>query len=129
MMAGMEYCVSFDESYISRLVERMGHPCVVMTGVAYEEGKTGILLLDEGRRYHYSHDRIEQNFHGTGDMFAACFTGALLQGKQKEEAVRIAANFVKESISISVQRPAHWYGVRFESALPGLVRMLREPTE
>lgn len=129
MMAGMEYCASFDESYISRLLERMDHPCVVMTGVAYEKGKTGIFLLEEGHRYHYSHDRIEQNFHGTGDMFAACFTGALLQGKQKEEAIRIAANFVKESISITTQNPAHWYGVRFESALPGLVRMLQEPTE
>ena len=39
MMAGMEYRASIDKDYISRMLRKMEHPCVVMTGVGYEEGK------------------------------------------------------------------------------------------
>ena len=93
------------------------------------EEKTGILLSEKENVYHYSHDKINQNFHGTGDMFAACFTGALMQGKSKQESIRIAADYVKESISLTARNPAHWYGIRFESALPNLIRKLQEPTD
>lgn len=129
MMAGMDYRSELDATYVSDLLKNSDHPCVVLTGVGYGEGKTGILLSEEGNLYHYTHEKINQNFHGTGDMFAACFTGALLQGISKEKSIRIAADFVKESISITARNPAHWYGVRFESALPELIRKLQEPTE
>lgn len=57
-------------------------------------------------------------------MFAAAFTGSLMQGKTKAEAIRIAADFVCCAIEKTQQSPAHWYGVKFEAALPDLIRML-----
>ena len=57
-------------------------------------------------------------------MFAVGFTGALMQGKTKYEAVKIAADYVCKCIEKTEQNPAHWYGVKFETALPDLIRML-----
>ena len=58
-------------------------------------------------------------------MFAACFTGALMQEKPMEDSVRIAADFVCKAIENTCTAPAHWYGVKFETALPALIRMLQ----
>jgi pyridoxine kinase len=58
-------------------------------------------------------------------MFAACFTGALMHGKSREESVKIAADFVCKAIENTCAEPAHWYGVKFETALPDLIRNLQ----
>lgn len=124
MMAGLPYREDLDEGYVQTLLNKLEHPCVVLTGVGYEAGTTGVLLQEENRRHHYSHLRIGKSFHGTGDIFAACFTGALMQEKSMEEAVRIAADFTCRCITNTAENPAHWYGVKFETAIPELIRML-----
>lgn len=124
MFAGAEYRDTPDESYIRHLLEQIAHPCVVLTGVGYQEGETGVAVYDSGKLQYYFHSRIGKNYHGTGDMFAASFTGAFLQGKDLLESVKIAADFVCRSIENTQKEPAHWYGVKFETALPELIRML-----
>ena len=57
-------------------------------------------------------------------MFAAAFTGSLMQGKTKLESVEIAAKFVCKAIENTEKSPAHLYGVKFETALPDLIHML-----
>ena len=69
-------------------------------------------------------EKKPQSFHGTGDIFAAAFTGSLMQEKSKPEAVKIAADFTCRCIENTAANPAHWYGVKFETALPELIRML-----
>ena len=78
------------------------------------------------QQFHYAHRKLEGSCHGTGDMFAACFTGALMQEKTMEEAVRIAGDFVCRSIENTRRDPVHWYGVKFETALPDLIRLLEK---
>jgi len=124
MFAEMPYKETLDEDYVSQLLSQLHHPCVVLTGIGYTQGQTGIVLCESEKQTYISHKRIEKNFHGTGDMFAACFTGALMQNLSKESAVRIAAEFVYRSIENTVKAPAHWYGVKFETALPKLIRVL-----
>lgn len=124
--AGMEYRDELDENYIADILNALQHPCVVMTGVGYQKNETGILLGEGKKRSHYLHPKIGKQCHGTGDMFAACFTGAWMQGKSKEEAIKIAADFVCQSIHNTVSAPAHWYGVKFETAIPELVHRLQQ---
>lgn len=124
--AGMPYRENLDEYYISQILDQLDHPNVILTGVGYKEGETGILIQEGERRFHYAHPKIGKNCHGTGDMFAACFTGAWMQGKSKQEAVKIAADFVCKSIENTAAEPVHWYGVKFETALPDLIRMLQD---
>lgn len=126
MFAGLAYREQPEEDYVRKLLETLGHPCVVLTGAGYREGETGAAIFCNGNLEYYTHNRVERNFHGTGDMFAACFTGALMQGKSLTESVQIAADFVCKAIENTCAAPAHWYGVKFETALPDLIRMLRE---
>ena len=125
MFAGMPYEETLDESYISRLLDGLHHPCVILTGVGYKEGETGVVIREGETQLHYKHPRVGKSYHGTGDMFAACFTGTLMQGKNKFDAVKIAADFVRKCIENTQKNPAHWYGVKFETALPELIRLLQ----
>ena len=46
------------------------------------------------------------------------------EGKTLEEAVSIACGFTLRSIEATAENPAHWYGVKFETALPWLINAL-----
>ena len=125
LFAGLEYREELKEAYIRELLKRMDHPRVILTGVGYTVGETGAAVYSHGEVEYYIHPKVGKNFHGTGDMFAAAFTGALMQEKTLAESVKIAADFVCKAIENTCAAPAHWYGVKFETALPDLIRMLQ----
>ncbi len=127
MITGHPYQEVYDEAYIARLLDKlmaMGSKCIVLTGVGYESGKTGVVICREGKTWYYSHDKIDKNYHGTGDCFASAFVGAMAQGKELPEAAAIAAEFTALCIRRTYDDPNHWYGVKFETALPALADML-----
>jgi len=125
MMSGMPYRDTFDEGYVHSLLENLGGNDIVLTGVSFEPGKTGAAIRSNGNISYYFHDRYDKRFHGTGDIFASAFTGAWLQDKTIKESVRIAADFTLKSIYNTIRNPAHWYGVKFETALEDLINMLK----
>lgn len=124
IFAGFPYEENPTEAYVSALLDALKHDCVILTGVGYRPGETGVLVQRNGKRTHYLHRKIGKSYHGTGDIFAACFTGALMQGKRLPEAVKISADFTCRCIENTAANPAHWYGVKFETALPELIRRL-----
>jgi pyridoxine kinase len=125
MMTGTTYQEEIDEQYVRTLLEKLGGKDVVLTGASFEAGKTGAAIRRGGEVSYYFHDRIGRNFHGTGDIFASSFTGAFLQEKTLQQAVQIAADYTCKCIQATVENPAHWYGVKFETALPELIQMLK----
>ena len=42
-----------------------------------------------------------------------------------EQAVQIASDYTCECIRNTFESPAHWYGVKFETALPYLIDLLK----
>lgn len=124
MLSGMECRENMNEAYILEMLDRISCRNVILTGTSREAGLTGVTVKQGDRRFSYSHLRVDRSFHGTGDMFAAAFVGALMQGKTMERAVQIASDYVLRCVQITDREPAHWYGVRFESALGDLIRML-----
>ena len=124
MLSRNEYREALTEDYVEKLLTDLNHPGVILTGAGYRDGETGIALWEKGQIQHHSHRKIGKSYHGTGDMFAAAFTGALMQGLDTLEAVSAAADFVCLAIENTVLEPAHWYGVKFETALPALIRRL-----
>ena len=124
MMAGMEYREDFDEAYVRELLSKLEGRDIVLTGVGFTPDQTGAAVRRGGEVSFIHSPRIGRSYHGTGDLFAACFTGSLTQGKSMEEAVKIACGFVLRSIEATVASPAHWYGVNFETALPWLINTL-----
>ena len=126
IFSGFPYDEKLREAYVQDLLHALHHPCVILTGVGYREGETGAAIYRDGNLTHYPHPKVGKSYHGTGDMFAACFTGALMQEKSLEESVKIAGDFVRKAIENTMAAPAHWYGVKFETALPYLMQMLNE---
>lgn len=122
-----EYKESYDEHYICTLVEKLkalGAKTVVLTGVSYESGKTGVVVYENGKMEYYKHDKIAKGSHGTGDIYASAFVGALMNDKSVYEAAKIAADYTVKCI-INTQGDAdHWYGAKFETALGDLMKML-----
>ena len=126
LMTGIPYRQELDEEYVSQLMGKLELICpnVVLTGIGYRPEETGVLVSCNGRRWHYGHGKIERICHGTGDIFASVFVGAMQQGKTLEEAVKIAADFTVECIEKTKDDAEHWYGVKFEMVLPKLIRQL-----
>ena len=121
---------NYDKSYIekmSRELIKLGCKNVVITGISFEKGKIGASVYhsENDTFEYYFNEWVNCSFHGTGDIFASAFTGAILRGKTAIEAVAIAADFVVESIKKTIDDiETHWYGVKFEKAIPGLIKAL-----
>lgn len=126
-LADVEYKENYDEEYIKTLLSaltKLGCSTIVLTGVSYEESKTGVVVYEKGNMRYYEHKRIAKGCHGTGDVYASAFTGALMKGKDIFTAAKIAADYTVLCIEKTQGDPTHWYGVKFETALPDLIGML-----
>ena len=127
-LAGLPYREQVDEGYLAQLTEgllALGAKAVVITGVHLTDGAIGYYGRDrEGDTFSYQGERIPRQFHGTGDLYAAAFAGCWMGGKSMEDAAAIAADFACDCIRNTLEDKAHWYGTKFETALPALVRRL-----
>lgn len=126
-LTDMEYRTEYDVNYINELIEKLcalGAKNVILTGVSYKEGHTGVVVFEDGKSEYYEHKQIAGGIHGTGDIYASAFVGAKLRGKTAFEAAKIAADYVVECILESKNDPDHTYGARFEPVLGKLIQML-----
>lgn len=128
LLTDTEYKTEYDREYIDLLLSRlnaMGCKNVIFTGISYREGYTGVVVLENGVYSYYEHEKIAGGCHGTGDVYASAFVGALVRGKGAYEAARIAAEYTLECIKETVKLDGHWYGAAFELAVPKLIELLK----
>jgi len=120
-----EYKTEYDESYIRTLLDgltALGCDNIILSGVSYKEGKTGVVVFENGAYSYYEHDKIANGCHGTGDIYASAFVGAYVRGKSAYEAAKIAADYVMECIKATQEEDNHWYGAKFEPVLMKLIQ-------
>lgn len=125
ILTGCEYRKNLDKPFVETLLLRLNEMFgakIILTGVSLSPDKSGIAVCEGGNIAYYEHERVGDGTHGTGDVYASAFTGALLCGKPLFEAAKIAADFTV--ICIKNTEADHWYGVRFEKCLPKLIEML-----
>ena len=125
--AGLPWEDRIDAAYGEFLLKRLNLPRVLLTGVG--EQTSGFLLKDGERFRAYSHPRLSGSFSGTGDLFAAAFTGLLASGKDVYESGVCAANFTCKAIARTAAHRTHWYGLQFEPVLPELMAMCGREAE
>ena len=136
-----DFLVQTNES-ITKVMAKLlslGAQQVILKGVEFSKEKIGVAycsqkLFDNNFSTNennmedmniYFHHRYDENFHGTGDVFASAVTGALVLKKDIKDVVKIACDFVQESIECTLLNPNYnWYGVDFESALRNLPQKL-----
>lgn len=123
-----EFKTEYDRAYVDTLIERLaalGCKNIVLTGVSYSEGNTGVVIYENGEYSYYEHKKIANGCHGTGDIYASAFTGALVKGKTAFDAAKIAADYVLECIIETQKQDNHWYGAAFEPVLYKLIEALK----
>ena len=126
-LTGVEYKKTYDRAYIDLILEKLtalGCKNVIFTGVSYAPGKTGIVVLENGVYSYYEHDFLPNSCHGTGDIYASAFVGALVRGKSAYDAAKIAADYTVACIEATAQEENHWYGAKFEPVLIKLIQSL-----
>ncbi len=127
LLTGTEYKTQYDHQYVAELIDKLaslGCKNVVLTGVSYDDSTTGVAVLENGSYSYYRHEKISKGCHGTGDIYASAFVGALSRGKTAVQAAQIAADYTVECIRETQKHPGHWYGARFEPVIPLLLKSL-----
>lgn len=107
---------------------KFGPKHAVITGVELEDGKFGFMGYDTEKKefYSYGNEKVDMKSHGTGDVFASTFTGALMNDKSVYEALKIAADFTRAAILNTYNDPdSVTYGVNFEKEIPFLVDLIK----
>ena len=129
-MTGMEYKESYDEAYIKEMLSRLanlGARISVLTGVSFSEGSLGVMGYDKENNeyFYYKHKKIDTCYHGTGDIFASTFVGALGNNLTWKEAIPIAADYTAKCIELTLaDEKGRWYGVNFEEGIPYLLKRI-----
>ena len=129
MMAGMEYKTEYDRGYIDEIIEKLtakGIKNIILTGVSYRKDMTGILVYENGQYSYYEHEFLPNSCHGTGDIYASAFVGALTRGKSAYESAKISADYTMECIRATAEEDNHWYGAKFEPVLGKLIQLLEK---
>ncbi len=127
-LTGKPYQEIYDEKYINDLISALvgiGAKTIVLTGVGYDAGHTGVVVYENGQTQYYEHRKIAKGCHGTGDVYASAFVGALMSGKDTYESAVIAADYTVRCIENTQGDPSHWYGVKFEPVLGELIGALK----
>ncbi|MBQ7953759.1 MAG: pyridoxamine kinase [Clostridia bacterium] len=128
-LTDMEYKTEYDKAYIDELIEKMcalGAKNIILTGVSYEKGKTGVVVFENGEYSYYEHIFLPNSCHGTGDIYASAFVGALVRGKTAYKAAKIAADYTVECIKATAEEENHWYGAKFEPVIGKLIKLIEE---
>lgn len=126
LLTELPYKEDADTVYLQELAERLlgfGVETVIITGFTRPDGQTGFFGMHQGgETFSYRSQRIGKHFHGTGDLFAATFTGALMAGRSALDAATLAARFTERVITATeISSP---FGIAFEPELGWLISQL-----
>ena len=122
-----EYKTEYDRDYIDLLINKLtslGCKNIILTGVSYTEGMTGIVVYENEKYSYYEHTKLTNSCHGTGDIYASAFVGALVRGRNAYDSAKIAADYTVECIKATAKEDGHWYGAVFEPVLHKLIEAL-----
>ena len=129
-MTGVEYKTEYDRSYIDTILSalaKMGAKTVILTGVTYTNDTTGVVVFENGQYSYYEHKKLPGGCHGTGDVYASAFVGALMRGFSTFDSAALAADYTLLCIEKTLpDAKEHWYGVKFETCIPELVTMINK---
>lgn len=128
LMLGTPYrAFGYTEADIQDMLKRLcifGARTAILTGISFSDSELGVMAYDSVTdTFHaYFHEKLPVSYHGTGDCFSSCFSGALTRGEGLDDAIRLAADFILECMKKTMADPDRRnYGVNFEQALPLLI--------
>ena len=131
LLADMDYGdVCAAENYrevLDKLKKLCPRPSVTGCDVADGKGtRSAVFYTDgNGKDKIYSTEKIEGAFHGAGDVYASALVGCLARGVREDDAVKLAADFTKNSIAQTKKDGTEArYGLNSESCMYAFLRAL-----
>ncbi len=128
-MSGFTYQDKYDKEYIEKLLKELSKYTsakIILTDVSFQKNATGVYIYDNGYFQYYKHHKIGNGYHGTGDIFSSTFVASYLKNHELYLSVKMAADYVYRCINYTQSDKDHWYGVKFEPLLNGLVNKLND---
>ncbi|MCI6560521.1 MAG: pyridoxamine kinase [Oscillospiraceae bacterium] len=125
------YTENYDEAFVKEALVRLaetGCKTPVITGVHFGDGRQGAAAYDSvNGEFCFSFGKnIEHTVHGTGDIFASVFTGAIVLGKSLQRALDIAVSYTLDCIVATLPEIEEmWYGTDFELCIGKLVEYVK----
>lgn len=132
MLAGVDctkppYTIDHIKDLLLKLTG-IGAPKIVITGVETGDGQIGCAVYDSftKRANMFFTPKTEGRFPGTGDVFTATLTGALMKGINFFDAVQIAMGFTRDCVEKTAEAQTdRKYGLCFEPLLGKLIRAVK----
>lgn len=130
-MLKIPYTENYDRAHVEDILRKLaalGCKVPVLTGVRFNDREQGAAAYDSGTdTFCYSFgENIARSVHGTGDIFASVFTGAVTLGKDIQTALDIAVNYTVECIKATIPHfDEMWYGSCFELCIGKLIDMIK----
>ncbi|MCR5153849.1 MAG: pyridoxamine kinase [Lachnospiraceae bacterium] len=121
-----------DEETVKKLLlklDGLGAKISVITGTTFADGTFGFTGYDhaDGTFFKYGTPKVPLKSHGTGDVFASAFTGALMNSFNVYDSLKIAADYTCACIKNSYEDPEKVnYAVNFELEIPYLLKLINK---
>ena len=128
-MTGIPYQEQYDQEYIENLLKELRKYTdakIILTDVSLKKNTTGVYMYYDNYFQYYKHHKIGEGYHGTGDVFSSTFVASYIKNRDLYLSVKIAADYVYRCINYTQSDKNHWYGVKFEPLLNGLVNKLND---
>lgn len=106
-----------------------GPKLVAITGVELDNKSFGVVALDTVKNKFFTcrTKKVDYKSHGTGDVFASSFVGALANDFKIKDALQIAADYTAKCIENTIADKDHVnYGVNFEAEIPYYLKLLKK---
>ncbi len=119
-LTNTEYKEEQDDMFINELLAelyRMGAKNVILTGVMDDPYSIGATSYDGMQKTTVIKEKVEQSYHGTGDIFSSIVVANILNGVDIKTNLDIATDFIIDSIYNTMDDPYHSYGVKYEPIL------------
>lgn len=125
------YTEASDEAFVKDVLKKLsglGCRVPVLTGVRFGELEGAAAYDAVTGEYYFSFGRhVDRQLHGTGDIFASVFTGAVTIGKSVQQALDIAVKYIADCIEVTMPCADEvWYGSCFELCLDKLIGYTKE---
>ncbi len=121
---------NYSEDYIKDILRQLtslGAKKAVLTGISFRPNELGAMAYDSESNEFYSYfsPKIGGYYHGTGDIFASSFMGAIMNELSLGQALQVAVDYTCECIRLTADDTRDKaFGVNFEKAIPMLIRSI-----
>ena len=106
-----------DWETLVRDLSRICHRSIV-TGIVQNESIFVYYMDENSCVQRIASENVQGFFHGSGDVFASAFVGALARGKNEDNAIRLSSDFVSASIRRTAKAGTDTrFGLAFEEGI------------